>query len=94
MRASVIQGDEGAVEYNTVNLTPRHWYVVVRQLFRFGVMTDWALCRAWLAKKKAEEGDIQVAKNKETVQSLTYRIARLKKINLLLQAAIQVCALD
>jgi hypothetical protein len=62
MRVAVVQDTDGAVEYNTVKLTPSNWAVI--------------------AKKKALSGNNQT----KTVEWFTWEIARLQKMNAMLQA--------
>ena len=85
MRASVVQGEDGAVEYQKVTLTPNTWYVPLSPLCQSPAPPKENHLRAWLAKQKASG-----RAPKETVQSLTIKVARLKKIQQLLEGAIEV----
>jgi hypothetical protein len=84
MRASVISDSDGSSEYHRVRLEPQHWYLHL--LYSILHVLNEIPFRAWLAKNKAAAGP-----KGETVESLTFEISRLEKINFLLETMKNVC---
>ena len=66
-----------------VKLEPQNW--CASNLFRFSSLRTQPNLRAWLAKKKAAPGP-----KCETMETLTHKISRLQKVNLILKAMIAV----
>jgi len=78
MRAAVVSDTDGSAEYQKVKLEPQNWCAF--DLSRFPPSHTKPNPRAWLAKKKAAAGP-----KGETVETLTFKIGRLQKINLILE---------
>ena len=83
MRAAVVSDTDGSTEFQRVKLEPQNWCAFGP--FRFSSPRAKTNLRAWLAKKKAAAGP-----KGETVESLTYKISRLTKLNLILNGMITV----
>ena len=84
MRAAVISDTDGSAEFQKVKLEPQNWWVVC--LLAFGLYSYAQLnVRAWLAKRKAAS-----VRRGDTVESLTFKISRLQKVNLILKGMITV----
>lgn len=83
MRAAVVSDTDGSAEFQKVKLEPQNWCVFFSQ----PVSSSDAKpnLRAWLAQKKAAAGP-----KGETVETLTFKISRLQKVNLILEGMTKV----
>jgi hypothetical protein len=84
----MINDSDGSSEFHKVHLTPSNWYVLSfhRSTFLDPIEPE-HLDRAWLAQMKAQGGSTG-----ETAETLTWKISRLEKINIMLETMKSVCS--